>query len=259
MNRRPFIERQGATCRNWAWSWSFVNHEEKFVIFGAWDINEAAAGTVILDAEWELSEKGRRQPGYRQAREHVGLVEQNGYRLFTFPMSFSQPDDGRGTGPAKIKDFVPTLTEKDLQRRGDTWYAVDNNEANPIPEEVVDPERFIEGSSQVVSVNSYERNPRARDKCIEHYGYCCVICNFDFEESYGDIGTNYIHVHHVVSLSKVDSEYEVDPINDLVPVCPNCHAMIHRRKTDLTIEEVRDAVNRHVKMLNTDAGKSGAG
>ena len=217
------------------------------MIFGAWDINESATGTLILDAEWELSEKGRRQPGYRQAREHIDLVEQGGYQLFTFPMRFSRPDDGQGTGPARIIDFVPTLTEKGLQRIGDTWYAVETKEANQIPEEVADPERFVEGASQTVSVNSHERNPRARDKCIEYYGYKCVICDFDFEEFYGDIGVNYIHVHHLVSLSKVDSEYEVDPVNDLVPVCPNCHAMIHRRKTDLTVEEVREAVNRHNK------------
>jgi 5-methylcytosine-specific restriction protein A len=64
------------------------------------------------------------------------------------------------------------------------------------------------------------------------------VCSFDFRKTYGELGDGYIHVHHRTDLSKRDGEYEVDPIRDLVPLCPNCHAMIHRRSTSISVEEL---------------------
>ncbi|RME44545.1 MAG: HNH endonuclease, partial [Chloroflexi bacterium] len=60
---------------------------------------------------------------------------------------------------------------------------------------------------------------------------------------YGELGKGFIHVHHVIPLSEIDSRYEVDPINDLCPVCPNCHAMIHREEPPLTIKQLREIRN----------------
>ena len=68
------------------------------------------------------------------------------------------------------------------------------------------------------------------------------ICGFDFEAFYGELGKNYIHVHHIVPLSKINKEYSVDPKNDLVPVCPNCHAMIHRTEPALTIDALKKQI-----------------
>ena len=48
-----------------------------------------------------------------------------------------------------------------------------------------------------------------------------------------------IHVHHCKPLSEIQEGYEVDPIKHLIPICPNCHAVIHRRKPPYTIEEVK--------------------
>jgi 5-methylcytosine-specific restriction protein A len=53
------------------------------------------------------------------------------------------------------------------------------------------------------------------------------------------VGTGYIHVHHIVPLSAIKESYVVDPVTDLVPVCPNCHAIIHRKMPPYLIEEVR--------------------
>ncbi len=112
------------------------------------------------------------------------------------------------------------------------------------PEEVLEPEKYVEGARQNVVVNSYERNPVARQKCIEHYGTSCTICGFEFESMYGEIGKGFIHVHHLRQLSELSSEYDVDPIKDLRPVCPNCHAMIHRNKTMLTTEQVKSILKK---------------
>ena len=84
MNRKQFIESQGATCKNWTWSWSFVNESKRLVIFGAWDKNTSGKTAKILSEDWE-TERGHKQPGYAQALEHIRLIEEDGYRLMTFP------------------------------------------------------------------------------------------------------------------------------------------------------------------------------
>ncbi len=98
---------------------------------------------------------------------------------------------------------------------------------------------LIEGAKKQVIVNAYERNPKARQECIEHYGTKCFICGFDFEKIYGEIGKGFIHVHHIKPLSEINEEYEVNPIQDLRPVCPNCHAMIHKKKPAYSINEIQ--------------------
>lgn len=111
-----------------------------------------------------------------------------------------------------------------------------------ITEEVLNPNSFIEGATKTIFVNAYERNPKARAKCIEHYGYKCSVCGFDFKKVYGDIGENFIHVHHEVPLSEIKQKYCVDPIKDLKPLCPNCHAMIHRHKPAIKIEDLMESL-----------------
>lgn len=102
------------------------------------------------------------------------------------------------------------------------------NEVNLYPEIIEESELIYEGVKKRVIVNKYERNLKARKQCIDYYGYDCKVCGMNFEERYGKVGKNFIHVHHIVPLSKIDEEYKVNPIKDLIPVCPNCHAMIHR-------------------------------
>lgn len=100
--------------------------------------------------------------------------------------------------------------------------------------------KFIEGKKTTKVINIYERDPQARKKCIEHYGYICKVCSFNFEQIYGEIGKNFIHVHHEKELSLMREDYEVDPINDMKPVCPNCHSMLHKRKPAYSIEELKN-------------------
>ena len=102
------------------------------------------------------------------------------------------------------------------------------------------PEGLPEGAVKSVKVNKYERNPSARKKCIAHHGAVCAVCRIDFGAQYGGVASGYIHVHHVVPLSSIKKTYLLDPIKDLVPVCPNCHAVIHHGvKTPRTVQQVR--------------------
>lgn len=108
-----------------------------------------------------------------------------------------------------------------------------------------DDEVYYEGSVTTVKVNRYERNQEARRKCIEFHGCQCKICGFDFEKVYGQAGKGLIHVHHVVPISSIKEEYQIDYEKDLIPVCPNCHAMIHRKKDPYTVEEIERMIFKH--------------
>jgi 5-methylcytosine-specific restriction protein A len=243
VNRKQFIESHGATCRNWTWSWSFIDESERLIIFGAWDVNQSGTKSLILSEDWQLSRRGRKQAAYAQSREHIRLVEEEGYRLMTFPMEYSKAKEEGGVGPATIGKFTPVLTAKSLLHLGVNWYASDDQPASYLPEEV-GATPLVEGASKQIRVNAYERSALARDQCLQHHGFSCCVCDFNFGLVYGALGEAYIHVHHIVPLSEVQSEYVVDPVKDLVPICPNCHAMVHRTTPALSVSQLRDILQK---------------
>lgn len=118
----------------------------------------------------------------------------------------------------------------------------DNTSEIIYPDEVDQNEEYSEGKAKQVLVNSYERNDIARLKCIEHYGLQCQVCNINFEERYGTIGKDFIHVHHKIEIASIGHEYSINPIKDLIPVCPNCHSMLHKRKPAYSIEELKEII-----------------
>ena len=102
----------------------------------------------------------------------------------------------------------------------------------------------VEGARRLVYVNSYERSHAAREACKRIHGTSCAACGFDFGAIYGSSYQGYIHVHHLRPLAEIGEEYEVDPKTDLVPVCPNCHAIIHSESPPLSIDAVRKLLHR---------------
>jgi 5-methylcytosine-specific restriction protein A len=111
------------------------------------------------------------------------------------------------------------------------------------PDELPPGRQYVEGARKYVRVNAYERNPKARAACIAQHGCACSVCSMSFEERYGEIGRDFIHVHHLKPLALSDGAYTIDPLADLRPVCPNCHAMLHRQDPPLSIEELRLKLN----------------
>jgi len=102
----------------------------------------------------------------------------------------------------------------------------------------IEDQAHFEGGLTRVEVNRYERNPVNRDICLAANGYVCKICGFDFEKKYGEIGHHFIHVHHITPVSMSETVYEINPVKDLIPVCPNCHAMLHQSDPPLTPDEL---------------------
>jgi hypothetical protein len=127
-----------------------------------------------------------------------------------------------------------------------------DSQTDSLAEEISDTDKIIEGAIKRITVNAYERNAAARKKCISYYGLKCSICSFDFERVYGTIGTDFIHVHHLKQLSEIKGQYAVDPIIDLVPVCPNCHAMLHRREPPFSIQELKSILKQRFKERSED-------
>lgn len=92
-----------------------------------------------------------------------------------------------------------------------------------------------EGSSYQVLQTVYERNGENRSICISHYGHSCQACDMDFESFYGEMGKEFIHVHHESPLHSLGEAQYVDPIKDMKPLCPNCHAMVHRTEQPMPV------------------------
>lgn len=122
-----------------------------------------------------------------------------------------------------------------------------------LPEEIGATTEYREGATMRVTVNVYERSADARRACIAEYGTDCCICGFNFGRTFGDIGDGFIHVHHLKPLSEIESEYQVDPTKDLRPVCPNCHAMLHRRVPAYSLSEIRTVLERSKKTVQSNA------
>jgi hypothetical protein len=171
---------------------------------------------------------------YHQLRAFPGaLLDRNGYVLFETEHDFRAcphlnivKDVHVPNGLASIPGYVRVVPDPDAPS------------AEP-PSRVGEGSTAYEGKRQRVELTRYERDPQVRLTCIAHYGARCQACDFDFGRVYGPAATGLIHIHHLNPLSVVGEEHEVDPIRDLRPVCPNCHAVIHNRTPPYTIEEVR--------------------
>lgn len=120
-------------------------------------------------------------------------------------------------------------------------HATTKNEPFRIPEEIDASGEHYEGNVDQILVNRYERDPAVRKKCIAHHGTKCSICGFDFVTTYGEFMHGFIHVHHLKSLAQMGKLHKIDPVKDLRPVCPNCHAAIHHRfKPPYSIDEIKN-------------------
>lgn len=115
----------------------------------------------------------------------------------------------------------------------------------PVPEPTLPaPGTYPAWAVSTVGANRYERDPEARRACIAHFGTSCAACGFSFEIAYGDAGGEFIDVHHTVPPSLLGSNYRLDPVTDLIPLCANCHAMAHLGVgTPRTLSELRRVIS----------------
>ena len=172
----------------------------------------------------------------------AALLDTNGY------LRFDSQDDydafviqGSSSGVAQYPD-TNTLTVRGGISRLKGYVRFTENLL--FPDEECERGMVIEGARISVRVNAYERNASARRRSIERWGLDCTVCGFNFEQAYGELGAGFIHVHHLVPISLVGKEYELNPERDLRPVCANCHAMLHQMDPPLSVEELRLRLSR---------------
>lgn len=97
-----------------------------------------------------------------------------------------------------------------------------------------------EGNRILGTCQRYERSAANRAACLEHYGPTCKACGLSPAERYGDGGAAIIHVHHLTPLSQMGSARALSPVEDLVPLCPNCHNFAHKRTPPYEPDEIRE-------------------
>jgi hypothetical protein len=123
---------------------------------------------------------------------------------------------------------------------------------SPSEKETEDTFGADEGTRFSTLVNRYERDPKNRKLCIRHYGAVCQACGFNFGSIYGEIGEGYIHVHHLTALASLKGKAQkVDPIKEMMPVCPNCHEMLHQSDPPYTPEQLRSIIAEVKKKSST--------
>ena len=150
----------------------------------------------------------------------------------------------------RLKDsgVLITATEELLKQTGPPRIL---KSVNP-PEEVADGTSYSEGSVLRILVNRYERDLRARARCIQYHGTACCICGFDFAAVFGESMAGFIHVHHLLPLASLADDYKVDAMRDLRPVCPNCHSVLHRQDPPYSLSEVREMLLTRKTKRNTN-------
>lgn len=109
------------------------------------------------------------------------------------------------------------------------------NDSEGIP----DPVGYAEGGANSQQSTRYERDRRNRAAAIAIWGCKCQACGLDFGDRYGDAAKGFIEVHHTTPVSELEAGTIINPARDLVPLCPNCHAVAHRRDPPFSIDEVR--------------------
>ena len=173
--------------------------------------------------------------------EKICKVEKNTLsRAFFLQESFIKKSDtlqGRRTDRGKGENDPIKLLLDHISRQ----FNAELIETHYPDEAGTENQSFPEGAKQTVQVNRYERSPEARAQCLEKFGTRCKVCEMSFVETYGTFAKDFIHVHHITPLHQISESYEVNPETDLIPVCPNCHAMLHRQENDIpmTVERLK--------------------
>ena len=228
-------------------------YTEEEYLYGFREIFESLAPNqlAMLRIQYEAPNRTMTTPQLARA---VGWANYNAVNLHYGKMG-QKLRDAIPVKPRSV-DFIPSgwyvLSDGKNSSQGFQWILrdevalalevleiVDVKNGSRFPDEIYRNENYIEGNVYSVLVNAYERNLLAREACIQHFGAKCSICNFDFLSVYGSEMDGFIHVHHLKPLSEIGESYKIDPKKDLIPVCPNCHAVIHSRRPAFSPEEVR--------------------
>ncbi|ENN6812007.1 HNH endonuclease [Vibrio fluvialis] len=169
------------------------------------------------------------------------LAKINGEYLESIPANLSSNYWRNGVRPLSRENYeiiLKHLSKEGLQTDKPQYGANEDSEQSNMFES------FHEGNFNEIYVTTYERDPKLRRQAIAIHGTSCIACGFDFGKVYGCLGEGYIHIHHKVPISKFGRSKLVNPESDLVPICANCHVIVHRNKDQtLSIEALKELID----------------
>ena len=187
---------------------------------GFWRINERNLKAGLIFALHESKDS----PSYLQGEFESFSKNKNGKMIIRVRKNQSSlPWAGGGTGVLGYRYPSESKTNEDQ-----------GNNSSPI---------YFEGACNQITTNRYERDLDARKACIAVHGTACFICGFDFGKVYGKLGTGFIHIHHLEQISSGNVR-STDPARDLVPVCPNCHSMLHKETPPIAPQKLRKLLSK---------------
>ena len=181
----------------------------------------------------------------RELAEHIAYVHKNGHSFKTSENEDAIPIDVIRayidevfvlfTGYSQAQSYQPFVPEELISY-------IESREVVPMKEPVkapvqksepvvlpIDQLEFFEGDKKVVKHTSYERSREARETCLRQNGTACIICGFDSATVYGEEFADKIHVHHIIPISQMGTTHQVNASYGLLPVCPNCHMILHTK------------------------------
>ena len=144
-----------------------------------------------------------------------------------------------------FKSRIASPDEQASITKGTAFLSVSSTPQKPKEREIT------EGEKKHVEFERAHRNPKLRQACLDKYGYQCQCCGMDFVSMYGEeLGANFIEVHHLQMISTYDENRPENYVENLVPLCSNCHSMIHHGKQGpLSLRELRKAYRGEKKPL----------
>ncbi|MDO4815024.1 MAG: HNH endonuclease [Bacillota bacterium] len=196
---------------------------------------ESMTSQEIVDDSlyWHIKEEHDKALGGRYAR--LRLIQQVDSDKLSLEYLKKYGLKSAPQGPVRVNDVLTEYIDSNMND-----YCI-----NGIFPETDLPDNYYEGAAHQIVVNKYERSSIARQRCISYNGTTCFVCGMNFEKRYGEIGKDFIHIHHIIPLNEIGKEYVIDYKKDLIPVCPNCHAMLHRKYLGkyLKWEELRELLS----------------
>ena len=239
-NYAEAVERVAATGLHLE-RWSVGRHRNISAGTDAWLLRQGSHGRGLIGHGVVVSERAEAGPHYSEPGKTAMYVQVAFDSLLPV---------GDQIAPALLRESVPGVPWSGVFGSGlaigpseeagiRTLWGSFGPPPGPDPTDAA-PGTYPDGAVVRIEVNRYERSPEARRACIAYHGTSCAACDFSFERVYGEIGREFIHIHHVVAVSQLGSSYQLDPITDLIPLCANCHAMAHQGvSTPRTAAELR--------------------
>src|SRR5262249_32490789 len=117
------------------------------------------------------------------------------------------------------------------------------SEYDPSKDDLIQVE-FAEGAQIRSERLFFARNRSLRAAAIGKFGVKCTVCGFDFESTYGALGRGYTEVHHLETMASRGATAPgpdgwTTSVDDVRPLCANCHRMAHQVSPPLSIEELK--------------------